>query len=460
MYLPETVTSQDGTYRATLWASYALKSRVALHAASIAKYWKKAPLIGEAVDEKLVGGMTETDANNYYLQCINASMYLIDNSGKSLYKPNPANPAEAAANFQAIFETPLVADIEVIFKKGYVDGVATGQQGHQMDFIGYPSQLHQANASFFGRMGVTLDLVERFEDYTDNGTGNPARLVTRTDGKEDTYLKEAKLLDVNLPYKYYDTQYDIFKDKDARLFASVILPGSVFKGVLINCQGGLIKTDGKPMMFSFGSAIGLDGKEYWAYGSPTALGFSAFGDMGSITNANSSSTGFIIKKFLQEKNTPTAARIGGSTQDWIEFRLSEIYLNFAEAVVESGQGNAALAKTYLNAIRKRAAHTDEIPATIENILKERFLELSFENKWYWDLLRRREMPVKFDGTETSKRKSLIPVLDLRQNPPRYFFVRANNFYDEQSAGKVFQPRSCYISIPGIASNKLIQNPGY
>ncbi len=41
--LPPTVTSEDGTYRATKWAALALKSRVALHAASIAKYWDKAP---------------------------------------------------------------------------------------------------------------------------------------------------------------------------------------------------------------------------------------------------------------------------------------------------------------------------------------------------------------------------------------------------------------------------------
>ena len=37
--LPEVVSSTDGVYRASKWAAYALKSRVALHAASVAKYW-------------------------------------------------------------------------------------------------------------------------------------------------------------------------------------------------------------------------------------------------------------------------------------------------------------------------------------------------------------------------------------------------------------------------------------
>ena len=114
--LPETTRAADGALRATKWAAYALKSRAALHAASVAKYWNSAPLTGEAVDAKLVGGMTIADANNYYLQCIEASKAIIDNSGKQLYKPNPATAAEAAKNFQTIFEDPSAADVEVIFK--------------------------------------------------------------------------------------------------------------------------------------------------------------------------------------------------------------------------------------------------------------------------------------------------------------------------------------------------------
>ena len=34
---------------------------IALHAASVAKYWNLAPLAGEAVTQKLVGGMTSAD---------------------------------------------------------------------------------------------------------------------------------------------------------------------------------------------------------------------------------------------------------------------------------------------------------------------------------------------------------------------------------------------------------------
>jgi len=403
--------------------------------------------------------MTLTDANNYYLQCINASKAIIDNSGKTLYKPTPADPAEAITNLQALFETPAVAGTEIIYKKGYIDGVSTQQQGHQMDFYGYPMQLQQATAYMFGRMGVTLDLVNVFEDYTDNGVGAPGVLQTRTDGIENVYLNSPNSLSLTTPYKYYNNQYEIFAGKDARLFAWVMLPGSKFKGITLNCQGGMIKTDGTKIMYTqSGSGVGLDGKTYYPFGTTDVTGFSCFGTMGAVQSANGSSTGFVIKKFLQEKTTPTPARYSGSTNDYIVFRLAEIYLNYAEAAIESGQGDAALAATYLNAIRKRAAHTDDIPATLANIAKERQVELAFESRRYWDLLRKREFHTLFSA---SKRKSLVPVLDLRVNPPKFIFVRVNNFYDEAANGVTWNAATAYYrSIPGTAANKLIQNPGF
>src|SRR5690606_36845991 len=45
----------EDSRRATKWVAYALKSRAALHAASLAKYWSKAPLSGPAVSQGLVG---------------------------------------------------------------------------------------------------------------------------------------------------------------------------------------------------------------------------------------------------------------------------------------------------------------------------------------------------------------------------------------------------------------------
>lgn len=455
--LPLISSSQDGSYRATKWAALALKSRVALHAASVAKYWNNAPLLGPAVDANLVGGMTLTDANNYYLQCINASKDIIDNSGKSLYKPTPANRAEAAKNFQTMFETPTSADVEVIFKKEYIDGSTTGQQGHCTDLYFNPTQTKLGSPYMFARFGVALDVVDDFEDYTDNGVGASAPVVTRTDGVENEYSTNPSGFDITKAYKFYDTQYDIFANKDVRLQASVILPGSTFKGILMNMQGGLIKSDGSKMVYTDGSATGLDGVTYYGFGSNNMFGYNSFAKLGGSWDANYSSTGFALKKFLQEAKIVNSAA-WSSTQEWIDFRLAEIYLNYAEAAIESGQGDAVLASTYLNALRKRAAHTDQIPATVANIVKERVVELAFEGHRYWDLVRRREMHTLFAPAST--RKVLVPILDLRKNPPKYMFLRATNYYDQQAGGRSFEVRSYYLSIPGVSVNQLVQNPQY
>ena len=100
-YLPtaDTFTSDDGNplYRATKWAAYALKSRAALYAASLAKYSSKTPFSGEAASQKLVG-IDASEAAFFYNECIAASKAIIDDSGHSLYMSNPSSPEEAARN--------------------------------------------------------------------------------------------------------------------------------------------------------------------------------------------------------------------------------------------------------------------------------------------------------------------------------------------------------------------------
>jgi len=147
----------------------------------------------------------------------------------------------------------------------------------------------------------------------------------------------------------------------------------------------------------------------------------------------------------------------GSTQPWIDMRLAEIYLNYAEAVAESGLGDPVLAATCLNAIRHRAAHTDNLPLTVDNVLKERRVELIFEDFRYWDLIRRRDFHTRFS---TTRRFALIPMIDLRVNPPKYVFLRVHNYYDNAANGLTFPQRNYYMSIPGVSTNKLIQNPEY
>lgn len=456
--LPDKVEAIEGTKRATKWAALALKSRVALHAASVAKYWDKAPLIGEAVDQKLVGGFSQEDVNNYYKQCIEASEELIKNSGKSLYKPLPSSAEEAAANYQKIFEEPTNSEVlnEVIFAKGYIDGSQTKKQGHNTDVFFNPAQ---TNPGFwaYGRFSPVLDLVDIYEGYDEDGIREDAKLITRTDGNEDYYVANpGEGIDLSLPYKKYDNVGDIFLNKDARLSASVILPGSLWKSKKIIMQGGIIDQNGDQYIYE-NKVIEKDGVTYYSYGAETSTEYSGFGSFGVFDYANYSITGFSLKKFLQESKS-VAGVLHASTTDFIDMRLPEVYLNYAEAVVESGLGDADLAKKYLNDIRRRAAHMDEIPLTLENVLKERRVELAFEGQRYWDLVRRRDSHLVFNGSTV--RKALVPILDLREDTPKYIFVRANTYYDNRDNGRRFNEKTYYLAIPGVESNHLIQNPQY
>ncbi len=450
-YLPETVSSTDGKYRATKWAALALKSRVALHAASVAKYWNNAPLSGEAVNQNLAK-MDANDANAFYQDCIDASSQLINSGRFSLYKPNPANPREAATNFQNLF---LTTNEEHIFVKAYLDGTTIPNQGHCWDIVFSPSQ---ASPGFhkFGRFSPTLDIVDLFEDYSDNGTGASSKIVTRTDGNENYSYSNPSQMNVNAPFMKYDDLYGPFANKDARLLASVIVPGATYKGIKIIMQGGMIKSNGTVVAYATDSET-KNGVKYYSYGAEGPASFSGFYKIGSADDANYSNSGFLIKKYLQESKTVKGAE-NSSTTPFIDMRLAEIYLNYAEAVVESGLGDANVAAGYINALRRRAGHTDQIPLTLANVLKERRVELAFEGFRYWDLMRRREYHQLFAGT---RRTVLVPMIDLREATPKFIFVRANNYYDEYNNGRTFNAATGYYeSIPGRSTNNLVENPGF
>ncbi|MEA5127581.1 MAG: RagB/SusD family nutrient uptake outer membrane protein [Proteiniphilum sp.] len=450
--LPE--TNAEGKYRINKYVAYALKSRVALYAASVAKFWNNAPLIGEAVDLGYVG-LPASEASRYYQECINASKMIMDNTKYSLYMPNPTDPTAATINFQNLF---LTENSEIIYSRAYMDGSIVSNQGHSYDAWYSPSQNHPGYLRH-GRYSVTLDLVDAYEAYTDDGSGTSAKIVTREDGNENFYYLNPNNIDLTVPFKKYDDLFEPFAGKDARLHASIIVPGAMYKDTKIIMQGGLIRKNGEIVAYAAGSEEGLDGNTYYTYGAYSRANYSGFDNLGGgYENSNYSSTGFSVRKYLAEnKSVVVSGATQVSTTSWIDFRLAEIYLNYAEAVAESGQGDATLAKNCLNQIRKRAAHTDEIPLTVQNVLKERRVELAFEQKRYDDMLRRREYHTFWN---MGKRHSLVPIIDLREATPKYIFVRVNQFHDEQVGGRLFNPNNYYKEIPGTETNKLTKNPGY
>lgn len=460
--LPDATSGSD-LYRVTKWAAYALKSRVALHAASVAKYWNLAPLAGEAVTQKLVGGMTSADADAFYKECIEASKFLIENSGKSLYKPAPATVKEAASNFQVLFLNDQ--NEEVIFSKAYLNGTTNTNQGHSYAQFNILPQVNPG-ALKYGRFNPMLEIVDLFEDYTDDGTGKSAKIVTRTDGNEDAYIpnfhnmNNASVVNtlMSVPFVKYNDLYEPFANKDARLLASVVVPGSSYAGTEIIIQGGFIKDNNSYVAYS-NESTQKNGTTYYALGAEGETMFSGFNNVNSGEDANWTATGFGVRKYMPEGESMSPDRLS-STTSYIDMRLAEVYLNYAEAVVENGSGfgDKELAENYLNALRRRAGHTDRISLTLESVLKERRVEMAFEGKRFWDMNRRREFHTEFSNNRI--RKALVPMLDLRGAEPKYVFARVNYFGDETRGGRTFQNINYYRGIPNIATNGLVQNPGH
>ncbi len=420
--------------RANKWVALALKSRVALHAASVAKYWDRAPLSGEAVDKKLVGGMTQADAQRYYESCIDASQRLIDSKEFALYMPAPANRDEAAENYRQMFKDPDIAPEEVIFIRGYT----LQEHGHAFQLWGETNQTKES-WPFAGRFNPLIEFVDQYETYSNPGHSAP--VITTTDGDYNNY----EGYNSSRNYLEFDNPLDIFADKDARLKASVILPMSNWKGQKIIIQGGIIKTDGTAIIEGAGQET-VDGTTYYSFGAANPNLYSGF-----LHAATHTRSGFLVRKFLDEDFHPVAIW-ASCTSDWIEFRYAEILLNYIEAVAESGQGDASKAEQYLNDIRHRAGHTTNIPLTIENVQRERRVELAFENKRIWDLIRRREYHTEFNNRD---RHALVPIFDIRSK--KYIFVR------QKVTGTntwTFPERYYYKPIGGITTNRLIQNPQY
>ena len=108
-----------------------------------------------------------------------------------------------------------------------------------------------------------------------------------------------------------------------------------------------------------------------------------------IENWNASQTGYNWKKYNDETYDLNTQAVGSKTP-FIVFRLSEIYLNYAEAL--NALGNDAEATKWLNKIRQRKgvnmpAVTASGTALREKIRHEREVELCLEGNRFFDVRR-------------------------------------------------------------------------
>ena len=441
-----------GLYRADKYCAYALQSRVALYAASVSKFWNRAPLDTKykSVASKKTY-MEASYADAYYQKCIDASKKVIDSGRYSLYGGPTSDREVAEKNLFELFQSRTS---EFIFGKSYETGVANDSNG--FDYNISPNQGHVRTTGWqWARYSVTLNMVDQFDNYAADGSRLDGTVKTRTDNNETEYVtqiaKPASTFSTSTPYIKYDTPEAPFADKDARFKAWVLYPGQEFRGMKLVMQGGFIRADGTHLFYTALGQTEAFGKTWYCLGAADGSQYSAFDKLDDQNAGNWYSTGFGRKKYLL--NNADAY----SKNPWYDLRYAEILLNYAEAYAESGKGDAALAKKYLNDIRHRAAFTDNIEPTVENVQHERLIELSFENDHAFTLHRRRENIID----NQIRKHALVPTLDLSGNTPKYIFVRTNTFHDDvdmNPGGHNLNTVGYYSGISNYQVNGFEPNP--
>ncbi|MFB6342747.1 RagB/SusD family nutrient uptake outer membrane protein [Saccharicrinis sp. FJH62] len=348
--------------RATQGLILAMQSRVALYAASIAKYGVETP------DVSLPGGevgIPAEMAHGYYQKALGAAEKLLNEGPYYLYE----RKEDLSDNFASLF-LDKVKNPEVIFVKDYqlqtskVEGFTVSNQPWSVteDLEG-------------GRLNPSLNLVQSFE-------------------KLDNTFETFQTKDSDGNYIFYDRPEDIFADRDARLKGTVMVPGSTYKGKDLDIWAGYLLPNGKIITGDiYGARKILPGKS----SAEQVVGFDGPIDGLEFT----AQTGFYVRKYM-DKTIGSGQRGVKSDVWWVRYRLGEVYLNAAEAAFELGDPDKAA--QYLNRLRQRAGFT--IPLTVsdvtfDRIVHERKVELAFEGHTLWDMKRWRLAHKVWNGEAVS-----------------------------------------------------------
>lgn len=488
-YAIANMTTTKTAGRANKYVAAAFKSRVALYAGSIARYGAKY--------EHTVGGVMLCDipaakANNYFQQAWDAAG-IVEEGGYSLYNAD----ADKALNFANIF---VKADNspESIFIRQY----DYSNYVHSFDAVYSPPRM---TSTYGDRFNPTLDWVELFDGLPID----PATGKLKTTDDDGNYL-------------VYDSPYALYANAEPRLKGSIIVPTEVFKGVELDIRRGIINENVDPstkiqkfVADDYNTTTAYTSNSYYSgnilettevvlsqtpYTTSTGARLYKNGLDGPANGgSNNTLTGFHGKKWLNPTLTPSATQLHSSFQSWIDIRYAEVLLNRAEAALELAQNGTATyngtnmqqdAYECINKIRERAGATllasanDLSTATaykrgegpggfvlaptrgLQLIRVERYKELAFEHKIYWDLRRW----FTFDQQIYNyRRRMLNPFLFAKgatvndNGIPTGKYIYDVRICERANNNLTFNPIYYYEKIPDaqLKTNPLlIQNSGY
>ena len=358
--LPWRITTDSEAMRMTKAVAWAIKSRMTLFAASPLyndgnNYWEEAYSVNKAAVQAL-----ESNGYALYDKLNQAAVW----GDEKAYLPTAASQYfnEYFCNSGAYAADP--ADKETIYQLrdganldlANVDGIGA--------ILGYktgtcPSQ----------------ELVDAFETID----GQPVLDLAKP------YLDEQHL---KPNYNSSNTTYDTnnpYANRDPRFYATVYYNGSkrycnwsteAEKKSFENLGQG--KGENVRIITTWDAYEDAEGN---IINSPEPL-------MGrSMTGRTPTRTGYFQRKFLHP-NSGVEMRLNGARHK--DYRLAEIYLNFAEAAMEAGHTDEAI--TYVNKVRARAGMPG-LPAGLsgenlrQRIHNERRVEFALEGNRYFDVRR-------------------------------------------------------------------------
>ena len=415
---------QTNSARANKWAAKMLEARAALYAGSIANYNNKmtTPIKTDGGEV----GIPADKAEGYYKIALAAAEDVILNSP---YELQDKRPDDKGLNFyQAV--SVKENNTEVIWARDYK----------------YPGQTHGFTTSNAPKshaedidnswLGVVLNLVEQYEEIDTDTPGEGSKIETMENGT----------------YKFYDSADAPFKNRDPRLWGTVIYPNTTLKGSPVILQAGqLNKVDGKWQILTGD----LDSKD--AQGNIiTALNGPKESNEQYINK-----TGFYIRKFIDE--TPSAGTRGRGSEMWMpRFRMAEAYMIAAEASFELNNGKAL---DYINAVRNRAGVKPLKTVTFDNIVHENRVEFAFEDHRYWDMKRWRLADKIWNGNnndELARHRRLWPYLVVAPGDPndgKWVFVEDYLFMSPNARYFRMQNYYNFLDLGWINNNpKLVKNP--
>ena len=422
--------------RANVHVARALKARVALHAASLAKYGSQEPQRYVNFKNGLTG-IAASEAKRYYDIAWQAAKDVIDKGGYGLYSAK----TDKVENYINIFLDQN--SNETIFAR-YYDGTSLATL---YDFNNCALQ-YGASAGY--KSSPTLEFIKMFDNIEGGSYADPAVLKTGTDAAPELY----------------DSPLDLFAKVEPRLRAIVLLPGETdFKkatetggedNVVTEVRYGILTKGNAPTAANLNSTDqnvlmkggDLQTPPYEADGKTMR----AIGKSGMSSNL-STVTGFHLRKWMDPSLGQNLGN--GSKVPWTEMRYAEVLLIAAEAAAELKElGDASHmndAATYINNIRARAGafnrNYSASTLTRDVVRLERRKELFLENKTYWDLIRWRTIDDELNNRYWSGLRPIY-VWDEAKYYMQPFVVN-----EGLSSGATFNTRNYYSEIPSDERNK-------